>query len=77
MASAPSETPTSSFPVSPLIMILPAGITRALTSPAGVLITTAERFPISARETGTIFLVSSGVSPNKVAIPYGFESCSN
>ena len=50
-------------------MMDPAGITRSLTSPAGVLVTTAERFPIRALAIGTIFFVSSGESSNTVAIP--------
>ena len=50
-------------------MMDPAGITRSLTSPAGVLITTADRLPIRARAIGTIFFVSSGESSNTVAIP--------
>ena len=49
--------------------MVPAGILRALTSPFGVLITTAERLPISAREIGTMLLVSSGFSSKTVAIP--------
>jgi len=39
-------------------VIEPAGMTLSLTSPLGVLMTTAERLPIKALETGTIFFVS-------------------
>ena len=74
--SAPSSTLTWAFLLAPWIMIWPAGIFLSLTSPAGVLITTAERFPMRARDTGTTCFVSSDVKSNTVAMPYGFDSCS-
>ena len=74
--SAPSSTPTVTFFFLPIISIEPAGIRLSLTSPSGVLMTTAERLPISARAIGTTCLVSSGVSLNRVAIPYGLERTS-
>ena len=74
--SAPSSTPTITFFFAPIISIEPAGIRLSFTSPSGVLMTTAERFPINARAIGTTCFVSSGDSLNNVAIPYGLESTS-
>ena len=73
--SAPADTSTDTVRSFPITMMDPAGITRSLTSPAGVLITTAERFPMRALAMGTIFFVSSGESSNTVAIPYGLDNC--
>ena len=72
--SAPDEISTDTVRPPPLATMEPAGMVRSFTSPAGVLITTAERLPIKARATGTIFLVSSAVKLNTVAIPYGFDN---
>ena len=72
--SAPAEIPTVFRRFPPVISIFPAGIVRALTSPFGVFMTTAERFPIKARATGTIFLVASESRSKTVAIPYGFDN---
>jgi len=67
--SAPADTSTDTVLPLPITIMEPAGITRSLTSPAGVLITTADRLPMRARAIGTIFFVSSGESSNTVAIP--------
>lgn len=67
--SAPSSTSTLTLRFSPSSSIVPAGIFRSFTSPAGVLITTAERFPIRARAMGTTCRVSSEDRPNRVAMP--------
>ena len=74
ITSAPLSTSISLFFAVPAIWIFPAGITLDFTSPLGVFITTADLFPINALEIGTIIFVSSEVSLNKVAIPYGFDS---
>lgn len=49
---------------------------RSLTSPFGVLMTTADRFPTSDRASGTTCLVSAASSPKSVARPNGFERVS-
>ena len=68
ISSAPASTSTSTAR-SPSRCRVPAGMRRSVTSPAGVLMTTAERLPTRARAIGTTAAVSEADRPKRVAMP--------